>query len=139
VLNWLRVPTEDHPAETLRWVRRLQIAMLPVGLLITLMLRAEGLNAWWLGLVVSALALLSLATIGPAIRRAEQHGPNDPATRPRRVRRAERVTLVYFGVFTVAAAAVGYAIEGPGLAIFLAVLMLLSAFLGIWLFRRWIA
>jgi hypothetical protein len=139
VLSRLLPPKEDDPAETLRWVRRLQFVMLPGGLLIALLLRAEDLGGWWLGLAVSAMALLSLATIGPSIRRAERHGPNDPATRPQRIRRAERVTLAWFGAFTVAAVAVGYAVDGPGLAIFLGALMIVGAAGGIWAFRRWIA
>jgi hypothetical protein len=136
-LTWLRPPAQDDPAATLRWVRRLHIVLIPGGLLIALALRPDG--PWWLGLVVSACSALSLATIGPAIGRAERHGPNDPATRPQRVRRAQRVTLAWFGAFTVAAAAVGYAVDGAGLAITLAVLLGVGGAAGIWAFRRWIA
>jgi hypothetical protein len=139
MLSSLRPPAEDDLAAALRWVRRLQLVMLPSGLLIALLLRADDLGAWWLGLAVSAGALLSLATIGPAIERAERHGPNDPATRSQRVRRAERVTLTWCGVMTVAAAGIGYAVEGAGLAIALALLMGVGAALGFWVFRRRIA
>ncbi len=130
------MPTDDDPAEMLRWVRRLQIVMIPAGLLIALMLRAEDLDAWWLGLVVSGGGVLSLLTIGSSIRRAEQHGPNDPATRPRRVRRAERATLAFAAVLTVAAAGIGWAVDGVGAAIALALLMGVGTALGIWVFRR---
>jgi hypothetical protein len=139
VLSWLRVPTQDDPAEMLRWVRRIHIVMIPGGLLLALLLRSEDLGGWWLGLAVSAMAVIGLATIGPSIRRAERHGPNDPATRPQRVRRAERATLAFMGVFTVAAAAIGFAAEGVGLAITLVVLMGAGGALGVWVFRRWIA
>jgi hypothetical protein len=139
VLSWVRPPTEDDPAATLRWVRRLHVALIPGGVLMALLLWSEGLGAWWLGLVVSACSALSLATIGSAIRRAERHGPNDPATRPQRMRRAERVTLVWAGAMAVVSAAIGYALEGAGLAIALVVLTGFSAAAGIWGFRRWIA
>ena len=133
----LRPPTDDHPATMLRWVRRVNYAMLPLGLVMALALRAGDSPVWWAGLVVAAFAFVSVATIGPAIRRAEEHGPNDPATRPARVRRAERMTLALFGGFGAAAVAVGYAFEGAGLAITLAAVLALGATLGIWLFRRW--
>ena len=136
MLSWLRVPTQDDPAEMLRWVRRLQLVMIPVGLLLALLLRADDLSAWWLGLVVSGGGVLSLATIGPSIRRAERHGPNDPATRPQRVRRAERATLAFAGVFTVAAAGIGLAAGGVEFAIVLALLMSSGSALGFWVFRR---
>jgi len=137
VLSWLRVPTQDDPAEMLRWVRRLQLVMIPVGLLIALLLRAEDLGAWWLGLVVCGGGVLSVATIGPSIRRAERHGPNDPATRPQRARRAERLTLIWVGGVIAAAAGVGLAVGGVEAAIAVALIMGVSAVLGIWTFRRW--
>jgi hypothetical protein len=137
VLSWVRPPTEDDPAATLRWVRRLHVVLVPGGLLMALLLWGQGLGGWWLGLVVSACSALSLATIGPAIRRAERHGPNDPATRPQRMRRAERVTLVWAGAMGVVAAAIGYALDGAALAIAVVVLTILSAAAGIWGFRRW--
>jgi len=64
-------------------------------------------------------------------------GPNDPATRPQRVRRAERLTLIWAGGVTAAAAGVGLAVGGVEAAIALALIMGVSAVLGIWTFRRW--
>jgi hypothetical protein len=55
------------------------------------------------------------------------------------MRRAERVTLVWAGAMAVVSAAIGYALEGAGLAIALVVLTGFSAAAGIWAFRRWIA
>jgi hypothetical protein len=136
-MRHLQPPQDDHPGTTLRWVRRIQAVMVPGGALVAALLYAEGLGAWWIGFAISALALVSLATIGPAIRRADAHGPNDPATRPERRRRAERLTLATFGAFMAVALPVAWIAEGPGLAITLAVLMGIGAVLGIWLFRRW--
>jgi len=136
-MSSLRPPTDDHPASMLRWVRRLQLVMVPAGLVLALLLWAADLPVWWLGLVVAGMALLSLATIGGSIRRAEQHGPNDPATRPARRRRAERMTLILFAAFTAVAVVVALVAEGPGLAIALGLLMAVSAPLGLWLSRRW--
>jgi hypothetical protein len=45
VLSWVRPPTEDDPAATLRWVRRLHVVLIPGGLLMALLLRSEGLGA----------------------------------------------------------------------------------------------
>jgi hypothetical protein len=133
----LRPPTDDHPASMLRWVRRLQLVMVAAGLALALLLWAADLPVWWLGLVVAGMALLSLATIGDSIRRAEQHGPNDPATRPARRRRAERLTLSVAGAVTAIGVAVGLAVEGPGLALALALPMAVGVPLGFWVFRRW--
>jgi hypothetical protein len=83
-------------------------------------------------------SLLGLATIGRSIERAEKHGPNDPATRPERFRRAERMTVATFGAMLVVAVAVSLATEGVVLAVALAVLMPLSLVGGIWAFRRWL-
>jgi hypothetical protein len=80
---------------------------------------------------------VSVATMGPALRRAEAHGPNDPATRPERLRRAERITVAMAGAMTVVIAVVALVIEGPGLAITIAGLMLISVPPGLWLARRW--
>jgi hypothetical protein len=135
-MSRLLPPTEDHPAETLRWVRRLYLVMIPVGVLVAVLLLAEGLGAWWLGLVVVAMSLIGLATIGTSIRRAEAHGPNDPATRPERARRAERLTIAIFGVFSLVVVAASFWAEGAGLAIAMAVLLSIGLILGLWVFRR---
>jgi hypothetical protein len=137
VLSWLRPPSEDHPAVMLRWVRKVDIVMIPVGLLLALQLWSEDVGVWWLALAVPGLALLGLATIGPAIRKAEAHGPNDPATRSARRRRAERLTFALFGLFIAVAVVVALLVEGAGLAIPLGVLLSLTWGFGIWLSRRW--
>jgi hypothetical protein len=137
VMSWFRPPTDDHPASMLRWVRRVYLVQVPAGLLVALVLWVADLGAWWLGLVVVAIALSGLATIGPSIRRAQARGPNDPATRPARQRRAERLTLASFGAFTAVAVAVSLVTEGAGLAITMGLLLSLGAILGIALFRRW--
>jgi hypothetical protein len=115
-------PTNDHPADMLRWVRRLNVAMLGVGVLVALLLWPM----WWFGAGIAVLALLSLATIGSAIERAEAHGPNDPATRPERRRRAERVTYGVFGAFGLIVAVIGLFVEGPLFAVVLLVVVGLS-------------
>jgi hypothetical protein len=136
-MSWLMPPSTDDPADTLRWVRKIYIAMIPVGALVAALLLADHVGAWWLGLVPAALSILGLATIGRSIQRAEAHGPNDPATRPARVRRAERITLAWFSAFTVVVVAVSLFAEGVGLAVTMAVFMSVSCAAGIWLSRRW--
>jgi hypothetical protein len=128
----------DHPADTLRWVRRVHLVMLPASVLVALVLWADHASAWWLALLPAVFGVAGLATIGPAIRRAEAHGPNDPATRPARLRRAQRVTLVTFSGFTLVAVVVSLAVEGPGLAITMGVLMSVSLALGLWASGRWL-
>jgi hypothetical protein len=120
----------------LRWVRKLHWVMLPFGVVAALLLWVSGSSVWWMSLSVSVLSLLGLATMGPAIRRAEAHGPNDPATRDERRRRAERMTLALIAVFTVIAVVVGLMVDGPGLAIFLGLMMAVCAPLGILFGRR---
>jgi hypothetical protein len=136
-MGWLRLPRDDNPATMLRWMRRLHLVTLPAALLTALVLRADDVAAWWLGLAAAAVSMIRLATIGPAIRRAEARGPNDPATRRARQHRAERVTLALFGALAAIAVVVGYLIEGLGLAITFAATFGLSHALGIWLYRRW--
>jgi hypothetical protein len=111
-------------------VRRIDGVALPLGLVAAVVLSAEGISAWWLGLVPATFGLLGLLTIGPAIRRAELHGPNDPTTRPARVRRAERVTITMFAVFTAVAVGVSLLAEGPGLAVTMGVLLSAGGLLG---------
>jgi hypothetical protein len=136
-MGGLRPPREDDPAATLRWVRRIHLWSVPGGLLMAAVLWLAHIGIWWCGLLVTAGSLVSVATMGPALRRAEAHGPNDPATRPERLRRAERITVAMAGAMTVVIAVVALVIEGPGLAITIAGLMLISVPPGLWLARRW--
>jgi hypothetical protein len=129
-------PTEDHPAPMLRWVRGVEIALIPLGVVVALIMRAEGLDAWWLGFAVSAIGLSGAATIGSAIRKAEQHGPNDPTSRPERMRRAYRLTALSVGVFTVLAVVVALLAGEPGLAITFAILCPVCGAVGLWLAPR---
>jgi phosphatidylglycerophosphate synthase len=135
-MSRLLPPTDDHPASMLRWVRRVEMLMIPLGVGLALLLRAGDLGAWWLGLVVSATAIIGLATIGPAIRRAEAHGPNDPGTRAERERRAKRLTIATFSALTAIAVVVSLAAGEPLLAIVFAVLLPVSLALGLRLAPR---
>jgi hypothetical protein len=137
-VSWLLPPTDDHPASMLRWVRRIQVLMIPLGVGLALLLRAEDLGAWWLGLAISAMALISLATIGPAIRRAETHGPNDPATRPARTRRAKRLVVATFGTLVAVAVVISLLAGETVVAIVLAVMMPVCLILGLWLTDHWL-
>jgi hypothetical protein len=131
-MSRLLPPTDDNPASMLRYVRGVDVVMIPLGVVVALILRAEDLDAWWLGLGVSALGILGLATIGRSIRRAEAHGPNDPETKPDRMRRAIRLTGLTFGVPTVIALVVALIIGDAVLAITFAVILTAGA-LGLWL------
>ena len=56
-------PTEDHPAPMLRWVRGVEIALIPLGVVVALIMRAEGLDAWWLGFAVSATVVAVIVAL----------------------------------------------------------------------------
>jgi hypothetical protein len=135
-MSRLLPPTDDHPASMLRWVRTFDFALIPLGVVVALIMRAEDLGAWWLGFVVSAFGLSGVATIGSAIRKAEEHGPNDPATRPQRMRRALRLTALWLGSFAVVAVIVALLAGETGLAITFAILFPLGGGLGLWLTPR---
>jgi dipeptide/tripeptide permease len=103
-----------------------------------LLLRAEGLGAWWLGFAISAMGLIGVATIGSAISRAEAHGPNDPATRPERRRRARRLMVATFGPLAVIAVVVSLVAGQTVLAIVFAVMLPVCLILGLWLADHWL-
>jgi hypothetical protein len=130
-------PTDDHPASMLRWVRGVELFNIPLGLVMALLLHEQGLGAWWIGLVVAALGLIGFATIGPATRRAEEHGPNDPATRPARLRRARRLTMGIYGGASVVAVVVIALVDSVTVGVVIGVVITTIFGAAFWLVGRW--
>ncbi|MEA2312547.1 MAG: hypothetical protein QOE28_2515 [Solirubrobacteraceae bacterium] len=133
-MAWLMPPSDDHPATMLRWVRRVELVIAAAGLVFAASFWADGLREWWIMLVAAALGAIGAATMGPAIRRAERHGPNDPSTRTARQRRAERLTLTMFAILTLVSVLVCWLAAGTAAAVTVAIVMALSVALGI---RSW--
>jgi preprotein translocase subunit SecD len=115
-MDWL-TPSRDDPAATLRWVRRVELAFVPFAVLVAVLLAVKDSPVWWLPLASTVLGLLCVATMGPAIRRAEERRTIDPATW---ARRAERGTVATFAALAAIAVLLGYVFSGPGLAAVLA-------------------
>jgi hypothetical protein len=135
-MAWLMPPSDDHPGTMLRWVRRVELVIAAAGLVFAGLFWADGLREWWIMVVAAAVGVIGAATTGPAIRRAERRGPNDPSTRPARRRRAERLTLTTFAILTPIYVLVGWLLAGAAGAVAVAVVMALSVPLGIWTWRR---
>ena len=133
----LRPPTDDHPASMLRWARQVHVLPIGVGLLLALQMRIHGMHAWWIGLLAAGIGLIAFATSGPAIRRAERRGPNDPATLPARRSRATRIVSSYTIAVVTIAFCVGLCLKGLVAAIVVAAIAAASLGLGLWLFSRW--
>jgi hypothetical protein len=136
MIDWLRIPNGENPADMLRWVRKIDVLSIPAGGLLALLLRSEGLGVWWLGFGLTLTGLVGLATIGPSIRKAERRGPLDPATRPQRRRRARRAMVAWWAVFICAVVAISIAAGSIGFGVYMAVIMLVALALSIWWMRR---
>ena len=124
-MDWL-TPARDDPAATLRWVRRVELAFVPFAVLATLLLLANGSPVWWLCCAGAVLGLLSAATMGPAIRRAERR-PLDPSSWREWRRKAELLTGVTYAAMAGIAVVLGYAFSGLGLAAILAAVFAASS------------
>jgi hypothetical protein len=122
-MEWL-TPSRDDPAATLRLVRRVELAFVPFAALVGLLLFAKHSPVWWLPLASAVLGLLCAATMGPAIRRAEEHGTIDPTVW---ARQAERGTVTTFAALAAIAVVLGYAFSGLGLAAVLAATFAVSS------------
>ncbi len=121
-MEWLSI-TSDDPAATLRWVRRVELAFVPLALLFAALLLLKDSPVWWLCCASAALGLLCALTMGPAIKRAEQHTFDAAAW----AREAERLTVAIFFSVAAVAVVVVYAFAGLALALVLAALFALSS------------
>ena len=113
-MEWL-TPARDDPAATLRWVRRVELAFVPFAVLVAVLLLAKDSPIWWLCCVSAVLGLISAATMGPAIRRAERR-PHDPSVWREWRRQAELLTGVTYAAMAGIAVVLGYAFSGLQLA-----------------------
>jgi hypothetical protein len=120
--EWLVPPDPDEdPRETLRRVRRAETAAGIALIVLGVALWSEG----WLHWVLIGLGLVSLSPLSGAaaiLRKAERNPDVLVADPARRRARARTVTLAQIPFQAVLGAIVGYAVEGWGLAIFMAVL-----------------
>jgi hypothetical protein len=125
---------DTTPAETFRWLRRVELWLVPVGVLVALSLAASGSGLWWIGLACAAMGLVGAATLGGPIRRAEGIPAPDRTTLPARRRRAIRVTaLTYVPIMLAFVVIIGMSDEW-GAAAFVAGVMLVGLAL-VW--RNW--
>jgi hypothetical protein len=128
----LMPPRDAPPADVLRWFRRFQLVFaVPLGVLVTLILLAEGMDVWWLGVVVVVTGLLGALSMGSSIRRHEGEPAPDPATAPARRRRAIRLTMLLFAPFILAGGIVLYVAGGFGAMAVYLVVMAISLPLGL--------
>jgi hypothetical protein len=111
-MDWLNASRYD-PATTLRWVRRVELAFVPFAALLAALLLAKDSPIWWLCCVGAVLGLICAATMGPAIRRAEQRAAIDAVAW---ARKTDRLTTVTFAALAGVAVVLGYAFSGLGLA-----------------------
>jgi Mn2+/Fe2+ NRAMP family transporter len=121
-VEWLNISTDD-PAATLRWVRRVELAFVPFALLVAALLLAKSSPIWWLCCASAVLGLICAATMGPAIRRAEERQIDTS----RWARQTEQLTATTFIVLAFIAVVVVYAFAGFATAMALAGLFALSS------------
>jgi hypothetical protein len=124
-MDWL-TPSQDDPAATLRWVRRVELAFVPFAVLVAILLAAEDSPVWWLCCASAVLGLLSAATMTPAIRRAERRQHDPSAWREWR-RRADVLTGVTYAAMAFVAVVLGWIFGGLQLAAILAVVFAASS------------
>lgn len=135
--RWLP-PSPANPADSMRWVRRITLAMVPVYLVAimpSLWLSFGGFR-WWF-LAPAAALLLSALTSGPAIRSAERHGPLSAEEAERALGRVRIAQVVVAIGLPILGAFVGYLLDGLPAALVIGGLMGVGAVLGLVLFRRW--
>lgn len=131
--QWFSPPDRGHPAETLRWVRRVSILISAFGLIVAAQLALEGADNVVVWVLVASAALLASTwlMLKPAIRQAEQRGPLTVEERARAIGRSDRATLVIAAIYCVTFPIVGYVLEGTSGAIFFFVLGGAGAALGV--------
>lgn len=124
-------PPDAEPLETFRWVRRWEIVAGVANLALGLVFWNEG---WWSWLLIG-IGLLSLVPwpgAGALVRKAERDPSafvSDPDTRERRGRRA---AFVLVPLSTAGGVTIGYIAGGWRAAIFVGLLVGLSASSGAW-------
>ena len=136
--RWFSRPPIDQPAEVLRWVRRISLAVAGGGLLVAAQIWATDGSPPWALLAAFGAAVAGAATMGPAIREAERRGPvTDPVERKRLRRRGDRAQWLVSAAVTIGCAVFGYIVDGVTGAAFLVCFALVSSALGIWFYQRW--
>jgi hypothetical protein len=118
-MNWLRPPSENGPAPTLRWVRRVELAFVPFAAALAVLLLIKGSDLWWVGGASAVLGLLAAAPMAPAIRRAEERAAVNPERWKDWRHRAERLTIVTFAALAPIAVLLAFVLSGVGVAVLL--------------------
>jgi hypothetical protein len=115
----------------LRWVRRLTIAMLPIGVLLFVQAWASDATPLWVAVAIVALVASSPVALTFAIRATERETekPGYRQPTPEEMRgRERRAAYALVAVLCLVMPAVGYVIDGlAGAAVFLLFAMLGSA------------
>lgn len=129
-------PPPGEPAETLRWVRRVSLAGIPVFLLFAAVNWAG--ESWfpWLVIGVIVYAVYGAVSMHYAIRRAERHGPLTQDELAAGRRRADRFERIYPPTLGAMCFGAGYLVGGVVVGLVLAAVGVVNGGLGVWLSRR---
>ena len=134
-----RPPPGAPPLETLRWVRRLTVAMLPLAALFFVRAWASDAVPLWVAAGVAALMASSPASLTLVIRATESaaasgdYTPPSPEQLRRRERRAAYVTVA---VLCISLPVIGYLVDGLGSAALFLVIGIFSSGVAVWSQRR---
>jgi hypothetical protein len=138
--SYLSRPAPDAPAhETLRWVRRVAIATMPVGVLVFVQAWASDAVPLWAAAALVALIVASPASLTLAIRATEKQAamPGYRQPTPDQIRTRERRAMyATLAVLCVSMPVFGYFIEGVATAVFVFVFAVLGSGASIWWQRR---
>ena len=112
-MTWLRPPPADRPGDVLRWTRRVSLATAGLLLVGAALAWPDDHRVSWLVVAAVAVVVVNAATMGPAIRRADERGPvTDPDERARLRDRNGRRTVALLAVVLLGGPAIGYALYG---------------------------
>jgi hypothetical protein len=138
--HFSRPPPGSPPAETLRWVRRVMVGMLPLSGLVWLQAWATDVIPLWLAVALVGLSASSAVSLTIAIRASEKEAAKRAYTQPtpEQIRRKERrVGYAMVVVLCVSMPVVGYFIDGLPSAAFFLVMAVLGSGLSLWVQRRY--
>jgi hypothetical protein len=125
--------------QTLRWLRRLTIAMLPIAVLVFVQAWARDAIPLWVAVAIVALAASSPVALSPAIRATERETekPDYRQPTPEEMQaRERRAAYALVAVLCLVMPVVGYAIDGLASAAFFLVFAMLSSAGALWSQRR---
>lgn len=133
---WFSPPSDEDPAETLRWVRRIALVLGLANLIVAVHNHLRGAMAWPF-LVGGVLLAASWVMLTPAIRSAERE-PRGSEEDRRIGRRASRATYLTCALYCLTFPIPGFLVGGVGGAVFFEALALVMSLCSIWLWSRYL-